>query len=131
VLARACVLPLAAALFALAGCGPAKLEVNKTVTVDANDYNFIGLPKQPQPQKVTVEIEATQEVNVYVIDAAKEGNFPDLSPEKQAEAAKYGKLSGAKAGTVTAEVPENTEVTVAIGGGQRKADVKVSITNRK
>jgi len=129
--ARACVVVLVAGLFALAGCGPAKLEVNKTVTVEPNEYNLIGLPKQSQAQKVTVEVDATEPVNVYVIDSSKETGFPDLSPEKQAEAAKYGKKTGVKKDSLTADVPENTEVTVAIGGATKKVDVKVAITNRK
>ena len=130
-LTRACVVVLVAGLFALAGCGPAKLEVNKTVTIEPNDFNMIGLPKQSQPQKITVDVDATEPVNVYVIDSAKEAGFPDMAAEKQAEAAKYGKKLGVKKDALTAEVPENAEVTVAVGGGMKKSEVKISISNRK
>jgi len=125
------VVVLVAGLFALAGCGPAKLEVNSTATIDPNDYKMIGLQKQSQPQKVTIEVDATEPVNVYVIDSSKEAWFPDLSPDKQAETAKYGKKLGVKKDSLTADVPENAEVTVAIGGATKKTDVKISISNRK
>ena len=51
--------------------------------------------------------------------------------EKQAEVAKYAKKTGVTKETITADVPANTEVTVAIGGALRKTEVKYTISNRK
>jgi hypothetical protein len=131
VLARACATVLAAGLLALSGCGPAKLEVKKTKTVAPQDYELVGLQKQPEQQKITVEVDASEPVNILVIDSASEPGFDGKSPEQQQALAKYGKKMGVKKDSLAADVPANTAVTVAIGGAPKTAEVKYSISNRK
>lgn len=130
-LARVCGVVLGAGLLALSGCGPAKLEVSKTKAIEPLDYELIGLNKQGQDQKITVEIDATEPVNVLLIDSSAEKGFELLSPTDQEGKAKYGKKKAIKKDSLTADVPANTAVTVAIGGGTKKSEVKFTITNRK
>ena len=129
-LARGCLVALAAALLGLCGCA-GKLEVNKTVTVEVADYDLIGLQKQSQQQKVTIDVDAAEPVNILVIDAAAERGFDNLAPAKQIELAKYGKKTGVKKDSLSVDVPANTAVTVAVGGGAKRTEVKISISNRK
>jgi hypothetical protein len=130
VFARGCLIVLAAALLGLCGCA-GKLEVNKTATVEALDYELIGLPKQSQQQKVTIEVDAPEAVNILVIDASSEKGFDGLAPAKQEALAKYGKKMGVKKDSLSVDVPANATATVAVGGGPKKTEVKISISNRK
>jgi hypothetical protein len=122
---------LLAGLVTLSGCGPAKLEVSKTKTVEAADYELVGLPKQSQEQKITIEVDATEPVNILVIDSSAEKGFDGLAPADQVAKGKYGKKTNVKKDSLTADVPANAAVTVAIGGGTKRGEVKYSISNRK
>lgn len=129
-LARACAVVLAAGVLVVSGCSP-KLDVNRTKTIDAADYDLIGLQKLSQPQKVTIEVEAAEPVNILVIDSSAEAGFDGRTPDQQAALAKHGKKLGVKKDSLSVEVPANAAVTVAIGGCAKKTEVKYSISNRK
>jgi hypothetical protein len=122
---RSSCLLFAAGLVALSGCGPAKLDVTKTYTMDGTPQLVI-LDAQPKPQKITVEFESTgAEVTVLLI---KKSDCPEgeeaFVPTAKAIASKKD-----KSGTITGEVPEKTETLVIVRGGT-KTDVKLHITNK-
>ena len=64
--ARLRVVLVCAAVLGFAGCGPPKLEDTGTKTIEAMDYMLRGLPKVGQPQKVTIDVDATEPINVFV-----------------------------------------------------------------
>ena len=128
-LIRAIALTAAFVLVVLSGCGPAVLDVSKTIELDAAAKAII-LDPQPKPQTLTVKYESSNcEVNVFVF---KEADIPnddvmDIAPAGKALASNMG----AKSGTFTAEVPENTGVRVVVRGARTKTEVKFHITNKK
>ena len=122
---------LSAGLLALVGCGPPKLDEKGTATLVMGDYKLLELQRVAQPQKITVEVDATEPVNVYVIDLSIKDKFEMMSPAQQEQQAKYGKKLKVKKDTVTADVPANTAVVVAIGGGEKKSEVTYLLSNRK
>lgn len=131
-IARLCMtVVLSAAVLGLAGCGPPKLDERGSKTLTMGDFSLLELPKVGQPQKITIEVEATEPVNVYVIDSSIKDGFENLSKEKQEAAAKYGKKMQVTKDSLSADVPANTGVTVAIGGAMKKTEMKYSLSNRK
>lgn len=114
-------------LVAVAGCGPAKLEVEKSYNLDSGDTQWVILDPQPKPQKITVTYEAGSELTVMLIKASEipkdnEG-FVDL---KKAIASEKSK----KSGTISGDVPENTEARVIVRNPASKTTVKLKITNQ-
>jgi len=120
-------LALGIGLVAVAGCGPAKLDVNKTYTLDSGDTQFVILDAQSKPQKITVEFESSADLTVMLIKSSDlgkdEDNFVDV---KKAIAFKKGEKSGSFSG----DVPENTETHVIVRNPSAKANVKLHITNK-
>jgi hypothetical protein len=122
---RSSCLLLAAGLVALSGCGPAKLDVTKTYTLDGAPQMVI-LDAQPKPQKITVEFESSAaEVTVMLI---KKSDVPE-GEESFVPIAKAIVSKKDKTGTITGDVPEKTETLVLVRGGT-KTDVKLHITNK-
>ncbi|MBX9627721.1 MAG: hypothetical protein K2X82_28235 [Gemmataceae bacterium] len=117
---------LLAGLALAGGCGPAPLDINKTAVVSPGNPALYELEAIPQPQTVTVEFDSDGgpvEVGIYRQADADEAET--LRPEK---ALKFAK--GEAKGSVSVEVPANTATKVAIGS-EKKANVKVRLTNRK
>jgi hypothetical protein len=116
----------AALLLILAGCGPAKLDETKNWTIEPGDVQSIILPAQPRPQRLTVEFESGEPVDVglYKTDDAK-----DLYslPVSKALAVERGKTSG----TLTADLSPDVSTTVTVNALSKKTTVKVHVTNRK
>lgn len=122
---------VAVALVWLAGCGPAKLNVNKTLELDSDGVNSIDLPAEPKPQKITVEFSSSDgEVSVYVFkeDDAK-GEAGLLAAPAKADKA-LAKQTG-QAGSLTADIPENTPTRVIVRSEGKKTNVTLKITNQK
>ena len=114
-------------LVALAGCGPAKLDVTKTYTLEG-EPQIIFLDAQPKPQKITVEFESSASpITVLLIkDADVPKDEDGFIPTSKAIAFK----SGEKAATFSGDVPENTATRVIIRNASNKSSVKVRVTNQ-
>jgi hypothetical protein len=116
-------------LLLVAGCGPAKLNESKVLTLDDNNSaRAVILPAQSKPQKITVDYSSSDgDVSVYVF---KEEDLPKEDPLITAPPAKaLGKHQG-KQGNFTVEVPANTPTQVVVRSATaKKTDVTVKVTN--
>ena len=123
------VLTVAVALgaFILAGCGPGKLNENKTLSIDTGEAKGLDLPAVSKPQKINVEFSSSEgEVSVYIFkeeDAKGEDGLIASDPKK-ALAFKRG-----KADSFSADVPENTATRVIVRNATKKTDVQLKVTN--
>jgi hypothetical protein len=126
---RATVLAVAFALvsFALAGCGPARLNETKTYTLEPGTAQSVLLDPQPKPQKINVEFSSTAaEVYVYFIKSQGKDEEVDVTPGKDITlASKNG-----KEGSFSVDVPENTRTRVIVRGANTKTDVTIKINNK-
>ena len=120
---------LASGLVALSGCGPAKLDVEKTYTLDSGDAKIVLLDAQSKQQNITVAFESTDSPIIVLLlkdsDLQKDDDGSFMATSK-AVAFK----SGEKNSSFTAEVPANTASRVIIRGAASKTTVKVHITNK-
>jgi hypothetical protein len=118
-----------AGLLGLAGCGPAKLDVNHTLSIEPGEAKALDLKAQPKPQAVTVEYDsAAVEVTVGLFKAA---DVPDADMEAVPLTKALKGETGKKDGTFTADVPADTATRVVVRGANKKTDVKLHVTNRK
>lgn len=117
---------LAAGLVGLPGCGPAKLDVTKTMSLNGESpAKSVILDPQPTAQQIKVEFEsADAEVNVGVFKEA-DANLDSLDFSKAIAAEK-----GKKSGTVTADVPAKTGAQVVVEMVSKKTEVKLHVTNK-
>ena len=127
-LARISATILAVGFASLSGCGPAKLDVTKTLDLNTEDAKAILLDAQSKPQKINVEFEATNGT-VYVLlfkdaDVAKDED--GIVPANKA----LGSKANEKSGSFAVDVPENTATRVVVRNASGKTDVKVHVTNR-
>ncbi len=124
--ARPCLLIAALVLLAPSGCGPAKLDETKNYDLEPGDVKSIILPAQPKPQRLTVEFESNEPVDVavYKSDDAKELYSLPVSKALAIERAKTS-------GTLTADLGPDIATTVVVSALSKKASVKVHVTNRK
>jgi hypothetical protein len=123
--ARLSAAALAVAFASLSGCGPAKLNQTKTLSVDVGEARAIDLDGQPKPQKVNVKYSSPEEVSVLVFKEV-DARGDDMLDAGEGKA--LGKSKG-KDGTFSVDVPENTPVRVVVRGSPKKTDVKLEITN--
>jgi hypothetical protein len=124
-LARLSSAALAVAVVSFAGCGPAKLDVNKTYTLD--EPKIVLLDAQPKVQNIKVDFESDNPVTILLIkdaDLAK-GEDGSTLPASKALASKVNE----KSGSFTAEVPANSASRVLLKNNGAKATVKLHITN--
>jgi hypothetical protein len=118
---------IALAFGLLTGCGPAKLEVTRTFTIDTQTESLI-LDPQPKPQRITVEFSSTaSDVSVYLIKSEDKESELLTTPDK----AKTLDSKTGKEGALTADVPANQMTRVIIRGASKKTDVTVKVTNKK
>ena len=128
---RSALLAVALALLPAAGCGVAKLNETKTLTLDKDvSVQSLDLPVQKKAQKITVEFSSSDgEVFVGVFkqeDTKDDEAMVTVTPSKA-----LGSKKG-KADTITVDVPENTAVRViARGHTAAKTAVTVKVTNAK
>jgi hypothetical protein len=115
---------LAAGVFALSGCGPAKLDVTKSYTLDGLPQ-MVLLDPQPKAQKITIDFEAGAEVTVLLM---KKSDCPE-GEEGFVPVAKAIAYKKEKSGSFSGDLPEKTEGMVVVRGGN-KIDVKLHITNK-
>ena len=115
-------------LVALAGCGPAKLDVTKTYTLDAGEPQIIFLDAQPKPQKITVEFESSASpITVLLI---KDEDVPKDEDGFISTSKAIASKSNEKAATFSGDVPEKTASRVIIRNASGKTSVKVRVTNQ-
>jgi hypothetical protein len=120
---------VALGLVALAGCGPGKLDVSKTLEVDSGEGRAVDCPAVAKPQTIAVEFTSSDaDVNVYLFkeeDAKGEDGIVTSDASKA-----LGKARG-KTGNFSAEVPENTATRVIVRGAAKKTKVDIKVTNKK
>ena len=121
---------LAVGSLLLAGCGPATLNENKTLTLDTEyGARAIDLPSVSKPQTVNVEFSSSDgEVTVLLFkEEDAKGDNMDIFPGAKALAQKR-----AKADSFSVEVPANTPTrVVARQAAAAKTDVQIKINNKK
>jgi len=114
-------------LAALSGCGPDRLDFNKTIAFDpALESPAFDLDPQSKQQTFTVKYESTVEpvtVAVYKTEDAKE-------PDRAKPANALGSESGKTSGSFTVPIPAKTAVRVVISGPKKKTEVKLHLSNR-
>lgn len=117
---------IAVALLAPAGCGPAKLDETKSYQLTPGDTQMMILPKQPKPQRITVEYESDQpvEVGIYKSEDVKEDSHP---PSSKALAIDRAKASG----TISADLSPDVATTVTVSALGKQANVKLHVHNKK
>jgi hypothetical protein len=109
------------------GCGPAKLDETKSYEVTPGETKLISLQAQPKPQRITVEYESDQSVEVAVFKSDDVKN-PDADlPMSKALAVEKAKTSG----TLAVDLGPDVATTVAVSALSKKATVRVHLTNRK
>src|SRR5258707_12786173 len=109
-LARSFACLLAAGMVVLSGCGPGKLDVNKTMELEGGEVKSIILDAQSHPQTMTVEFETNGGlVNVGLF---KDADAKDLNTIQFSKALKSEKQS--KKGTFSVELPEKTAAQVVV-----------------
>jgi hypothetical protein len=122
----ACVALIAVGSVLLAGCGPAKLDVSKSYTLEHGSADGFVLQKQSKPQKITIEFSSSKgEVTVLLFKAtdATEENY-DVAEKEKAMGYKTGKSD-----TLVVDVPENTETRFVIRGAKENTKVDVRVKN--
>lgn len=135
-LARLSFVAAAAVVFlGLAGCGPGRLDETKTFTLDmkAEELKMFHTARQSVEQKLTVEVTADNEVDVYVIATKDEEAFVGSIGYKGRSAKSLGSKEKIKSDTLSVTVPPNTEVSVAVDLGSNTTtptQVKLRMTNK-
>jgi hypothetical protein len=116
----------AAVLLAPAGCGPAKLDEKRSYSVVSGETQMMLCPKQPQPQRITVEYDSDQpvDVGIYKSEDVKEG---DVLPTSKALAVDRAKSKG----SISADLGPDVATTVTVTGLGKTANVKFHVHNRK
>ena len=120
--------PAALCLLFLAGCGPAKLNVEKSLVLDGEyPARAIDLDAQSKPQKITVEFSSSEgEVTVLVFkaeDAKTEDDILFADPKKALDFKK------GKEGSFAVDVPEKTATRVFARAEGKKTTVQVKVKN--
>ena len=126
-----CFLLLASALM-LTGCGPAKLNESKSVTLTGDSpATTFSLKAQSSVQKLKIDVAMDSPVNVYVFlekDAPKMDDNFDVAG-KWAEKAKASKKEVSKE-AFTADIPANEAAVVVVTVGKAgKGTGTLKITN--
>ena len=117
-----------ACIAALAGC-TAKLDHTKEFTVPPFGETHWILDAQSKPQKIKIEVQSDQDLDVFVLSPDMADKFQDLKPG-EAEKAAIAHKKGVKAETVTADIPAKTAYSVLVGNPKKTATGKVHITNQ-
>ncbi len=115
----------------LSGCGPAKLNENKTLTLDAEvSARAIDLPAVSKAQTINVEFSSSDgDVTVLVFkqEDAKDNDSLPSAPSSKALVKKRSKGE-----SFSVDVPENTATRVVVReSAAAKTDVQVKVTNKQ
>ena len=124
------VVAIALGLASLSGCGPDKLNVEKTLNLSA-EYPARSVDMPPQKKAQTITVDFTSSADVLVLLFKEDDAKGDDAILTAGEAKALGKQKG-KSGSFSAEVPANTATrVVARDPAGAKADVQIKITNKK
>jgi hypothetical protein len=108
------------------GCGPAKLDEKKTYPITPGDTQYMHLPKQPKPQRITVEYESDQPIEVGIY------NFADVKDDQAPPSSKARAIDRAKtSGSISADLGPDEATSVSITALGKAATVKVHVHNKK
>jgi hypothetical protein len=120
---------VALGFLAPAGCGAAKLDETKTVVVEPRENKACILPAQPRPQRLTVEFESDNPVDVAVYKGEDVQGEDKLSSPPVSKA--LATQSAATKGTLTVDLGPDVATSVVVSGLGKGANVKLHMTNRK
>jgi hypothetical protein len=109
------------------GCGPAKLDETKTYTLPPGETKPLTLPAQPRPQRLTVEFEADNPVEVGVYKTADVSDPDAPLPTGKALAIERAKDSG----VLSVDLGPDVSTTVTVTALSKQTNVKLHLTNRK
>ena len=128
---RSALTAVASVLLFATGCGVAKLDETKTLTLDKQvAAASLDLPAQKKAQKVTVEFSSSDGevfVGAFKQEDAKDEDAMTMAAPSKALGSKRG-----KGDTFTVDVPENTAVRViAREHTAAKTNVTLKVTNAK
>jgi len=124
---RLLICAIAVGALALIGCGPSKLNENKTWEMDTGEGKALDLPAVSQKQTVTVEFSSSDgDVSVYLFkEEDAKGEDGILGSEKS----KALKAVRSKGETFTQEIEPNTATRVIVRSVEKKTTVKLKVTN--
>jgi hypothetical protein len=125
--ARPLLVLAAVAFLAPSGCGPAKLDETKSYSLNPGDTQTLALPAQPRPQRLTVDFDADNPVEVFILKTADVSDPDAPLPTGKALAIERAKASG----TLSVDLGPDTATTVAVTALSKQTNVKLHLTNRK
>jgi hypothetical protein len=127
---RLVLMTVALGLLLSAGCGPAKLNETKTLSLDKETMaRAVDLDSQSKAQTITVEFSSSEGevfVGVFKKDDIKDDEAMATVGKEKALGSKKSKGE-----TFTVDVPENTATRVVVRDHKTKTDVTLKITNAK
>ena len=120
---------VALGLMLTTGCGPAKLKLDKTYTLDTGEAQGLDLQEIASPQTITVDFTSSAgEVSVYLFNATDAKGEDGLLGADSKKA--LGQSKG-KEGNFEVKVPEKTATRIVVRGAQQKTTVTMKVTNAK
>lgn len=112
----------------LSGCGPNRLNVSKTYTLDVHEGRAIDLEPQRQPQKINIEFSVSDgEARVLVFRAE---DAPGDEGIMEAPVSKALANQRGSQGSFSVDLPANTRARVVVRDLSKKAQVTLKVTNR-
>lgn len=122
----------AVVLVAAVGCGPAKLNEEKSfnVGIDAKPAEAWGLPPQSVEQTLKVEVSSNGPVDVFVLAGVNQDDAVVMFNDELKQKAVASKTD-AKQDTITAKIPAKQPgvVVVRFNAKRENASGKVKMTN--
>lgn len=110
------------------GCGPARLDLAKTIELEPGLAHLLELPAQSAAQTITVEFSSDQDVHVLLFRAA---DVPDADAALSVAANRALATQKGTQGRFAADVPAKTATCLILRDSPKKARVEVKVSNRK
>lgn len=125
-----CLVTLAVGLVSVGwpGCGPARLDVVRTIELEPAVAHLLELPAQSAAQTITVEFSSDQNVHVLLFRAA---DVPDADAASSVAANRALAAQKGTQGRFAADVPAKTATYLILRDSPKKARVEVKVSNRK
>lgn len=109
------------------GCGPPRLSVDKSYTLDVGEARAIDLDPQSKPQKIQIEFTAS-DGQVEVLMFKKEDVPTDQAMLDAASDKALARQKG-PSGSLSVDLPEKVAARIVIRNPSKKAEVKVKVKN--
>jgi hypothetical protein len=120
---------VALAVLAAAGCGPARMNSERTFDFASGENVVFGFPPQSAAQTVKVEVTSDKPVDVFALLNVPLDEANGLTVDK-AKAKAAGSKTKVTADSFTVQVPASQEVVIWIGasdfGTRAKGTVKLT-----